>query len=179
MPSCRREKSSESLQCDNTAPQPHRRGASRWGWGIHGIWTEQAGGCPPELALMSSRFASIPLTIGEWKGIEFDLPSGKRHRPERWDAWHDVIPEFLPWGFRLGPLALRRLPGDISTHTPDVCYPGAGYALNMPVPLRQDRMILNKSQANFRNCPGCARRNQSVHVAHLLELEFLKGLGRA
>jgi hypothetical protein len=29
-------------------------------------------------------------------------------------------------------MLLGGLPGDIGTHTPDVCYPGAGYTLNAP-----------------------------------------------
>jgi hypothetical protein len=95
---------------------------------VHGAWTGRFGQSA-ELTALAARFDSVPMTIGDWKATPFELPPSERamagavaclarrySNPSR--------------GQSVTVLLLGGLPGKISTHTPDVCYPGAGYTLN-------------------------------------------------
>ncbi len=99
---------------------------------LQGAWTNRWGLSPP-LAALGSRFESVPMVIGDWKGTKFGLPPRERamagaaaclarryHNPSR--------------GVAITVLLLAGLPGDIATHTPDVCYPSAGYTLSSFAP---------------------------------------------
>ncbi len=78
-------------------------------------------------------------------------------------------------GVSVSVLLLGGLPGKISTHTPDVCYRGAGYTLDSParfrLPLRPRR-----TAGGIPNGPGNAGGDEPVRLADLLELERLEGV---
>jgi hypothetical protein len=97
---------------------------------VHGAWTARWRPTR-QLAALTAQFETVPMDIGDWRGTAFELPSmdlamtgataclSRRYsNPSR--------------GVTVSVLLLGGLPGRISTHTPDVCYPGAGYALSAP-----------------------------------------------
>ena len=44
---------------------------------VHGAWTNRWGPSPA-LAALASRFESVPMVIGDWKGTAFELPPRER-----------------------------------------------------------------------------------------------------
>jgi hypothetical protein len=94
---------------------------------VHGSWTNRWGPSP-SLAALARRFDSVPMVVGDWKATPFDLPAGeramagavacltRRYSNARRDETVSVV-------------LLGGLPGDISIHTPEACYPAAGYTL--------------------------------------------------
>jgi hypothetical protein len=114
---------------------------------VHGSWTNRWGSSPA-LAAMAERFESVPMEIGDWKATAFELSPReramagavacltRRYSNSRRDETVSV-------------LLLGGLPGDISTHTPDACYPGAGYTLGSPSGF-QHRDGPDEHRAEFR-----------------------------
>jgi Protein of unknown function (DUF3485) len=114
---------------------------------VHGAWTNRWRPSP-ELNALIARFASVPLVIGDWQGKDFEIAPKERamagavaclsrrySNPNR--------------GISVSVLLLGGLPGNISVHTPDNCYPGAGYTLNAPASFDY-RSGANKTSAGFR-----------------------------
>jgi hypothetical protein len=92
---------------------------------VHGAWTNRWGPSP-ELTALGARFESIPMVIGDWKGTAFELPPGDRAMAGAVACLGRVYAN-PSRGVTVSVLLLGGLPGKISTHTPDVCYRGAGY----------------------------------------------------
>jgi hypothetical protein len=99
---------------------------------VHGAWTNRWHSAP-ELAALARAFESVPMEIGGWKGVAFELPPreltmagaaaclARRYSdPSR--------------GLSVTVLLVGGLPANIGSHTPDICYPGAGYRLSSPAP---------------------------------------------
>jgi hypothetical protein len=97
---------------------------------VQGSWTNRWGSSP-KLGELASRLESVPMLIGDWKGTSYEMPAADRAmagavaclsrrytNPNR--------------GVTVSVLLLGGLPGKICTHTPEVCYPGAGYSLESP-----------------------------------------------
>jgi hypothetical protein len=101
------------------------------GW-LDGKWTGRWGP-PPELTALAARVDAVPLVLGDWKGEAFELPA-----PDRAAAGAVACLARRYTNPRRGvtvtALLLGGLPGKIATHTPDICYPAAGYSLESPVP---------------------------------------------
>ena len=97
---------------------------------LHGAWTERWGPAP-ELVALASRFESVPMVIGDWKGTAFELPAAERAMA---GAVGCLARRYTnaSHGVSVSVLLLGGLPGKISTHTPDVCYPSMGYTLDAP-----------------------------------------------
>jgi hypothetical protein len=97
---------------------------------VHGAWTNRWRPSPALVAL-GARFETVPMVIGDWNGTAFELPAKDRamagavaclarrySNPNR--------------GVSVSVVLLGGHPGMISVHTPDICYPGAGYTLDSP-----------------------------------------------
>jgi hypothetical protein len=97
---------------------------------VHGAWTNRWGPSP-ELAALATRFDCVPMKIGDWSGTPFELPPNERAMA---GAVACLARRYSNQGRgqTVTVLLLGGLPGDISTHTPAVCYPGAGYTLSDP-----------------------------------------------
>ena len=100
---------------------------------VDGAWTNRWRPLP-ELVALTAKFDSLPMVIGDWEGTAFELARQRTGHGRR-GGLH--LPEVLESGrgVTVSVLLLGGLPGDISNHTPDVCYPGAGYSLNASRPL--------------------------------------------
>jgi Protein of unknown function (DUF3485) len=99
---------------------------------VDGAWTNRWRPSP-ELTILSARFDSIPMVIGDWQGTAFELPAQERAMA---GAVACLARKYSnpTKGISVTVLLVGGLPGDISSHTPDVCYPGAGYVLNAASP---------------------------------------------
>jgi Protein of unknown function (DUF3485) len=94
---------------------------------IHGKWTNRWAPTPA-LAALAARFDSVPMTIGDWTATPFRL--GERERKLAGaEACLARVYTNAARGLSVSVLLLGGLPGDIAAHTPEVCYPGAGYQL--------------------------------------------------
>jgi Protein of unknown function (DUF3485) len=99
---------------------------------VHGKWTNRWG-VPPELAALAQRVDAVPLVIGDWKGEAFELPADERAMA---GAVACLARRYTnpSRGISVTVLLVGGLPGKIVTHTPDACYPTAGYTLDSPAP---------------------------------------------
>jgi hypothetical protein len=97
---------------------------------VHGAWTNRWGPSPA-LAALGARFESVPMVIGDWKGTALELPPADRAMAGA-VACLDRVYKNPSRGASVTVLLLGGLPGRIGAHTPDVCYPGAGFTLDSP-----------------------------------------------
>ena len=88
---------------------------------------------PSSLALteLAVQFESVPMVIGDWNGTPFDFSPDDRAKAGA-VACLGRLYSNPNRGVSVSLLMLGGLPGNISTHGPDICYPGAGYLLNTP-----------------------------------------------
>jgi lipopolysaccharide/colanic/teichoic acid biosynthesis glycosyltransferase len=123
---------------------------------VHGAWTNRWGP-PAELVELAARFDQVPMGIGDWKATEQEVPAAVR-------AMSGAVACFSRQytnrnrGLSVSVLLLGGLPGKISTHTPDVCYPGAGYVLSALAPYVTDYGS-GGQRAEFRT--AVARREET------------------
>jgi hypothetical protein len=98
---------------------------------VHGAWTNRWGPSAA-LAALASRIDSVPMVIGDWKvTAQSQLTPGERVMTGAVASFSRVYTN-PHRGVSVSVLLLGGLPGKISTHTPDVCYTGAGFILGSP-----------------------------------------------
>jgi hypothetical protein len=94
---------------------------------VHGGWTNRWRPAPA-LAELAARLDSVPMVLGEWTATSGAISPGELAMAGA--VGHLARQYTNPTkGLTVSVLLLSGLPGNISTHTPDVCYPGAGYTL--------------------------------------------------
>lgn len=99
---------------------------------VHGAWTNRWG-VSPALAALGARFESVPMVLGDWKATAFELSSRARKMAGAESSLTRVYTN-ASRGISVSVMLLSGLPGDMTTHTPDVCYPSAGYTLTTAAP---------------------------------------------
>jgi hypothetical protein len=99
---------------------------------VHGDWTNRWG-ASPALKELASRLDTLPMVLGDWTAEAHELPAAERAMTGAVGAISRIYKNPRN-GLALSVLLLTGLPGNISTHTPDVCYPAAGYTLGAPEP---------------------------------------------
>ena len=94
---------------------------------IDGLWTNRWKGSE-ELQLAASHLDRVPVVIGDWKArAEADDPRGmmsaelQRSVTQRYENTRT--------GRTISLLLICGRPGPISVHTPEICYPAAGYQM--------------------------------------------------
>jgi hypothetical protein len=80
------------------------------------------------MAALAARFESVPMTIGDWTATPSEIGAVERKMAGA-EAWLSRVYTNSRRGVSVSVLLLGGLPGKISTHTPEVCYAGAGYDL--------------------------------------------------
>src|SRR4051812_3337978 len=97
------------------------------GGSVHGIWTHRWTN-DRDLEIAAARLDRVPMTIGDWEGqpLEFEVKDYARAGIEgglsrRYINRRNGDIETL--------LIVCGPPGPISVHTPEVCYPAAGYVV--------------------------------------------------
>jgi hypothetical protein len=92
---------------------------------VHGLWT-QRWKQSERLEAAAAALGRVPMNVGDWKGKPIAIDAGdaagsgltgfvgRRYEHQRTGA---VVSIYLVCG----------RPGQVAVHTPDVCYPGAGY----------------------------------------------------
>jgi hypothetical protein len=94
---------------------------------VHGSWTSR---WRPASALVAvaERLKTLPLSMDAWIAIERELPT-RQLRMTGAVGYLSRRYHHSTTGLNVSVWLLSGLPGDISTHTPETCYPGAGYTL--------------------------------------------------
>lgn len=98
---------------------------------VHGAWTNRWG-VPPAVKEMAQRIEALPERIGPWTMAE-SFPLDDR-TVAMTGAVGYVSRRYVKTGSNesVNLLVLTGLPGNIGTHTPEDCYPGAGFVLEAP-----------------------------------------------
>lgn len=97
---------------------------------VHGAWTDRWGPSPA-LAALATRYDSVPMVIGDWKGTPFEVGARQREIAGA-EACLARVYTNARRGISVSVLLLGGRPGNIASHTPEICYPGAGYELSVP-----------------------------------------------
>jgi len=97
---------------------------------VHGAWTNRWR-TSPALAELAARLDSVPTVLGDWTATSRAIPSRQMAITGAVGQISRVYTNPIK-GLTVSVLLLCGLPGNISVHTPDICYPGAGYTLGDP-----------------------------------------------
>jgi hypothetical protein len=97
---------------------------------VHGAWTNRWGASPALLKL-AGRLQTLPKVLGDWTSVDREMDSRELGMT---GAVGYISRRYTnrAKGISLDVLLLTGLPGHIASHTPEACYPGAGYALGEP-----------------------------------------------
>ena len=114
---------------------------------VYGTWTNRWRPAPA-LAALATRLASVPMVIGDWTATPCKLSPRELAMAGAVGSLTRVYTN-PSRGITVSVLLLAGLPGDISTHTPDACYPGAGFTLGSPA-VFSCRYGSPEHQAEFR-----------------------------
>lgn len=94
---------------------------------VSGVWTER---WRPSSAIQEAvaRLEKVPMNVGDWQGRPSELD---RRQLEAGNISGHLLRTYVnrKTGEELTTLVVCGRPGPISVHTPDICYQGAGYAL--------------------------------------------------
>ncbi len=93
----------------------------------HGAWTNRWR-TAPALTELAARLEFVPTVLGDWTATPRAIPPRELAMAGAVGYISRVYTNPTK-GLRVSVLLLCGLPGNISTHTPDACYPGAGYML--------------------------------------------------
>jgi hypothetical protein len=96
---------------------------------VHGSWTNRWRPTPA-LAALASRFDSLPMVLGDgaWTATSREISSREVTMTGAINYVSRVYSNPSK-GLQVSVLLLCGLPGNMATHTPEACYPGAGYSL--------------------------------------------------
>lgn len=97
---------------------------------VHGGWTSRWRPAPA-LREMAARLQELPMTMPGWAATARTMPS-REQAASGAVGYISRIYQNANKGLNFSVLLLTGLPGDIGTHTPEACYPGAGFALGPP-----------------------------------------------
>jgi hypothetical protein len=98
---------------------------------LHGSWTNRWG-ANEALTGLARRFATVPASVGDWTSV--DVPFSERELKQA-GATSSLVRRYTNrvTGEVVSIFVIAGLPSDIAAHTPEVCYPGAGYVLGETV----------------------------------------------
>jgi hypothetical protein len=96
---------------------------------VHGSWTNRWRPAPA-IAALASRLNSVPMVLGDgaWTATSREL-SAREMTMTGAAGYLSRVYSNPSKGLQVSVLLLCGLPGDMATHTPEACYPGAGYSL--------------------------------------------------
>lgn len=124
---------------------------------IQGKWTNRWN-TSQALARLSDRLDNIPTRFGAWTSEPLVMSSRERELAGATSALaRRYVHETTGESFSL--LVLAGLPAHISAHTPEVCYPAAGYTLG---PTRQLSLDSGRVRTLFNTATATAARTQSL-----------------
>lgn len=132
---------------------------------VHGAWTNRWRP-NPALQQIIRQFPEVPTTIGTWTSEEVELDPREMKAAGAVGAFSrryvdsvtgDVVSIFVILG----------APGDIASHTPDICYPGAGFVLG---PIEKTKVEIEGAsrQADFFTSTATQNRPDSLQRLRLL-----------
>lgn len=95
---------------------------------VQGAWTNRWR-VSPAIAGLAARFESVPMVIGDWKATARKLSPNEKDMTGAQASLVRVYTNRIS-GDSVSIMLLGGLPGSIGSHSPEVCYPGAGYTLS-------------------------------------------------
>ena len=101
---------------------------------VHGSWTNRWE-TSQELELAVSRCERLPMLLGDWRGRESPADTCAI-KAAGLDGCLSRQYENRKSGATVSLLLVCGRPGPVSVHTPDICYPGAGYEMVQERPVR-------------------------------------------
>jgi hypothetical protein len=112
---------------------------------VHGLWM-QRWGAPVEFTAAAARLQEFPLDVGEWKGRPIELDADAMAKTEAAGYVARVLRHHTKGEIHM--ILICGRPGPIALHTPDVCFPGSGFAWD-PKPDRLDLVTKEGMDAHF------------------------------
>jgi hypothetical protein len=112
----------------------------------HGVWTGRWHAAP-DLTPMIAALDRIPMNIGQWHGKPASLDPGEIERTGASGSWMRTY-EHESSGEIVSVLLIVGRPGPVAVHSPDVCYPAAGYEAS-EAPVHQRVTAKNGTTAEF------------------------------
>ena len=139
---------------------------------VHGAWTNRWR-TSAALKELVARLDSVPMVIGDWTATT--RATSSKEMAIAGAVGHLTRVYTNPkTGASVSVMLLCGLPGNISTHTPDICYPGAGYALGTAERYLQ-KYGDPRTDGRVPDCSGQPIRDQSVASPALLDLACVGG----
>jgi hypothetical protein len=93
---------------------------------VHGLWT-QRWGASAEFATAAARLRGFPTNLGKWAGRPLELDPVLMTQAEAAGYVARVFRHHTKGEVRM--ILICGRPGPISVHTPEVCFPGSGMAM--------------------------------------------------
>ena len=128
---------------------------------VHGLWTSR---WYPSKALQQavSRVPKVPMEIGEWKATDVEVDAETYAQAGAQGYWmrnyrHDKTGERITVILMCGPF------GQMSVHTPDVCYRGAGYEMDGG----QRKVVIRDGDTEGHFWSGVFRKNNALSAPAL------------
>jgi hypothetical protein len=100
---------------------------------VHGSWTNRWR-MAPGFAELAEHLDSVPMVMGDWVASRRELAPRELAATGAAGCLSRVYTN-PKTGVAISVLLLCGLPGDITVHTPEACYPGAGYTMETPTNL--------------------------------------------
>jgi hypothetical protein len=140
---------------------------------VHGSWTNRWR-MAPGLAELAAHLKSVPMAVGDWAAARREMSPRELAATGATGCLSRTYTN-PKTGIAVSVLLLCVLPGDVTVHTPEACYPGAGYTLETPTN-HVRRYGSDGQTAEFQT--AVARRGgfEAFGAAHLLVLARLEGL---
>lgn len=122
---------------------------------IHGAWTNR---WRPnaELQQVVSRFAEVPSTWSGWTSEKIKLDPRELKAAGAVGTFSRRYIDSVS-GEAVSVFVLAGSPGDIAVHTPDICYPGAGYVLG---PIEKTEVEIEGTSQRAKLFTSTATRNR-------------------
>ncbi|MGO9600788.1 MAG: exosortase-associated EpsI family protein [Isosphaeraceae bacterium] len=97
---------------------------------VHGSWTNRWR-MAPGLAELAAHLESVPMAVGDWVAARREMSPRELAATGATGCLSRTYTN-PKTGVAVSVLLLCGLPGDVTVHTPEACYPGAGYTLATP-----------------------------------------------
>jgi Protein of unknown function (DUF3485) len=97
---------------------------------VHGSWTNRWR-MAPGFAELAAHLESVPMAMGDWVATRREMSPRELAATGAAGCLSRIYTN-PKTGVAISVLLLCGLPGDVTVHTPEACYPGAGYTLEIP-----------------------------------------------
>ena len=141
---------------------------------VHGAWTNRWGPSPA-LAALASRFESVPMVIGDWKGTRFELSARRTSHGRRDGLPGQGVLRIRAAGSPSRFCCSAASPAKSPRIRPTSATGAPATPWTLPLP-SSAATAPDRPPGGIPDGPGGAGGDESVRPADLLELERLEGV---